>query len=78
MNHYLMSIKNKYDLIFDVGTLEHCFNVGQAFKNIMEMTKLGGTIFMATASKINHGFWNFCVLLHTQIFFIKMVGRLQT
>ena len=32
--------KEKYDLIFDVGTLEHCFNVSQAFKNITEMTKL--------------------------------------
>ena len=61
--------KEKYDLIFDVGTLEHCFNVGQAFKNIMEMTKLGGTIFMAApASKINHGFWNFCPTAYTDIF----------
>ena len=61
--------KEKYDLIFDVGTLEHCFNVGQAFKNIIEMTKLGVTIFMAApASKINHGFWNFCPTAYTDIF----------
>ena len=33
------------------------------------MTKLGGTIFMAfPASKINHGFWNFCPTAYTDIF----------
>jgi len=60
---------DKYDLILDVGTLEHCFNVGQAFKNIMQMTKLNGSIFMAgPASKINHGFWNFNPTAYTDIF----------
>lgn len=61
--------KPNYDLILDVGTLEHCFNVGQAFKNIMQMTRLNGTIFMAApASKINHGFWNFNPTVYTDIF----------
>lgn len=61
--------KGKYKMIFDVGTLEHCFNVGVAFKNIMQMTEVGGTIFMAApASKINHGFWNFCPTAYTDIF----------
>ena len=59
-------------------TLEHCFNVGQAFKNIMEMTKLGGTIFMANQHQRLITVFGTFVLLHTQIFFIKMVGRLQT
>jgi len=33
--------KNKYDLVFDGGTLEHVFNFPVAIKNCMEMVKVG-------------------------------------
>lgn len=49
-----------YDLVIDTGTLEHCFNIGQAFRSMCEMTKLGGAVItMAPMTIINHGFWNF-------------------
>lgn len=50
----------KYQLVIDTGTLEHCFNVGGAFRNMCDMTALNGVILsMAPLSIVNHGFWNF-------------------
>src|SRR5690606_26431799 len=31
----------QYDLVIDGGTLEHCFNVGQAFLTVAETVKVG-------------------------------------
>ena len=55
----------QFDLIIDTGTLEHCFNVGQAFKNICLTVKKGG-VFMTAApvSKLDHGYWNFGTIVH--------------
>mgnify|MGYP001166470071 FL=1 len=61
--------KNKYKGVVDVGTLEHCFNVGQAFKNMCDMLEVGGIVFTAAPSyKKNHGFWNFCPTAFTDGF----------
>jgi hypothetical protein len=50
----------KYDLVVDTGTLEHCFNVGIAFENMCKLARVGGLILSAAPmTKINHGFWNF-------------------
>lgn len=59
----------QFDLIIDTGTLEHCFNVGQAFKNICSTVKKDG-IFITAApiSKLNHGYWNFGTIVHTDGF----------
>lgn len=52
--------RHQYDLVIDTGTLEHCFNVGVAFQNMCELTKLEGLIISAAPlSKVNHGFWCF-------------------
>src|SRR5688572_13688298 len=32
----------KFDLVIDPGTLEHCFNIGQAMLNTASAVKLGG------------------------------------
>lgn len=59
----------QFDLVIDTGTLEHCFNVGQAFKNICSVIKKDG-IFITAApiSKLNHGYWNFGTIVHTDGF----------
>lgn len=50
----------KYDLVIDPGTLEHCFNVGQAIVNATKAVKVGGSIFtVSPMTMVNHGFWNF-------------------
>lgn len=47
-------------LLIDTGTLEHCFNVGTAFRNMCEMTQQGGVIITAApANKFRHGYYNF-------------------
>jgi hypothetical protein len=55
----------QYDLVLDGGTLEHCFNVGQAFMTVADTVKLGGVIFHGNPiSMINHGFYNFSPTLY--------------
>jgi len=50
-----------FDLVIDCGTLEHCFNIGTAFRNMCDATKLGGYIItVAPLSMVNHGFFNLC------------------
>lgn len=53
------------DLIIDTGTLEHCFNVGQAFRNMCELLAVDGMVMtMAPYSKLDHGYYNFCPLMY--------------
>ncbi|MDX2223957.1 MAG: class I SAM-dependent methyltransferase [Rhodospirillaceae bacterium] len=49
-----------YDAVIDSGTLEHCFNVGQAIKNIASALRVGGIVNHGNPMvMINHGFYNF-------------------
>lgn len=49
-----------FDIVLDAGTMEHCFNVGQAVRNILDMAKVGGFIIHQNPmTMINHGFYNF-------------------
>jgi SAM-dependent methyltransferase len=49
-----------YDLVLDLGTLEHCFNVGQAFANAAAALRAGGCILHVNPlNAFNHGFYNF-------------------
>ena len=51
--------KCRFDLAIDTGTLEHCFNVGQAFINLFESLKAGGVAIHAfPVNRYNHGFWS--------------------
>ena len=48
-----------FDLVLDGGTLEHCFNIGQAFMNVASAVREGGYIVHSNPmSCFNHGFWN--------------------
>ena len=49
----------KFDLVIDSGTLEHCFNIGQAMLNAVNSVKVGGAIFhLSPLDVLNHGFYN--------------------
>ena len=49
-----------FDIVLDAGTMEHCFNVGQAVRNILDMAKVVGFIIHQNPmTMINHGFFNF-------------------
>lgn len=48
-----------YDIVLDVGTVEHCFNIGQAMQSMAGMVKPGGTIIHENPHLMaNHGFYN--------------------
>ncbi len=49
----------KFDLVIDSGTLEHCFNIGQAWMNAANAVKVGGHIFHISPMNMpNHGFYS--------------------
>ena len=53
-------LHGRYDIVYDGGTLEHCFNVGQVMRNILAMTRKGGFIVHVNPlNQTNHGFFNF-------------------
>ena len=49
----------KYRLVIDAGTLEHCFNIAQAMKNLAMMVGKGGHVIQANPfNYVNHWFYN--------------------
>lgn len=53
-------LAGRYDLVYDGGTMEHCFNVGQVMRNIFGFARVGGAIVHVNpVSCVNHGFFNF-------------------
>ncbi len=54
------SLRSRFDIIVDPGTLEHVFNVAQGIKNVVLMLKVGGYIYHQNPlCFINHGFYSF-------------------
>ena len=52
-------LNERYALVIDSGTCEHCFNIGQAVKNLASMVVRGGYIFQGNPiNMFNHGFYN--------------------
>ena len=52
-------MRGRFDIIVDPGTLEHCFNIAQAFDNVDAMLKVGGYVYHEAAmSYANHGLWS--------------------
>lgn len=54
-------LHERYDVVFDGGTLEHVFNFPQAIRNAMEMVKVGGSLVLVTPANnfFGHGFYQF-------------------
>lgn len=48
--------KIKYDIFFDGGSLQHIYNIPQAIKNIINLTKLNGKIIHAVTFNNFQGF----------------------
>lgn len=48
----------QFDIVLDIGTLEHVFHIGQAALNMASMVKYGGFIFHENPYNMgNHGFY---------------------
>ena len=63
-------LTNRFDTIFDGGTLEHVFNFPAAIANCMSMVKVGGRFIMHTVANnmCGHGFYQFSPELLYRIF----------
>ena len=49
----------EYDIVLDVGTVEHCFAISNAIKNMAQLVKQGGIIIHENPfNNPNHGFFN--------------------
>jgi hypothetical protein len=61
MNQPLPSeLEGQFDVVYDGGTLEHCFNIAQAVKNMALACKRGGfCVNINPLNVYNHGFYNF-------------------
>jgi len=54
-----LRVVSEYDFVIDVGTIEHCFNIGQAALNMAGMLKAGGFILHENPFAMgNHGFYS--------------------
>jgi len=55
------SLRERFTVVHDGGTLEHVFNVPQALKNCMEMVQVGGHFMQVSPANnyLGHGFWQF-------------------
>lgn len=64
------SLMNQFSVVYDGGTIEHVFNIPQAFKNCMEMVRVGGHFIQVNMANnyMGHGFWQFCPELIYRIF----------
>jgi len=65
-----IEIQNKYDYIFDGGTIEHIFNIPQLFDNIVSLLNIDGVFCSITANNnfSGHGFYQFSPNLFKQCF----------
>lgn len=54
-------LEGKYDTVIDFGCTEHIFDVGQAFRNIAAMCKIGGIVLHVVPANqfCGHGFYQF-------------------
>lgn len=57
--NYPINDAGAYDFVLDVGTMEHCFNIGQAALNMAGLLGVGGIIFHGNPFFMpNHGFYS--------------------
>ena len=63
-------LHEKYDLVYDGGTIEHVFNVPQGLKNLMSLPKVGGRVIIQTMANnwFGHGFYQFSPELFYRVF----------
>ncbi len=54
-------LANRYDLLYDGGTMEHCFDTKSVLTNCVKMLKVGGVIahHVPMSGSIDHGFYQY-------------------
>lgn len=56
-----IDLGRRFDIVMNIGTLEHVFNVAQGFKTVHDHTRPGGFMLhgMPFTGWVEHGFYNF-------------------
>lgn len=64
------NLRDRFDTVFDGGTLEHVYNFPVAVENIRAMTKIGGRVIMITPANnwLGHGLYQFSPELLYRVF----------
>lgn len=64
------SLHDKFDCIFDGGTIEHIYDVPMVFRNVDAMLRVGGLFLtsMAANNFLGHGFYQFSPELLWRVF----------
>jgi len=59
------SFVERFDVVFDGGTMEHVFNTKQVLENIGKLLKIGGLAIheVPSSNSVNHGFYSFSPIL---------------
>ena len=56
--NFPLILEKSYDIVIDIGTLEHCFNIGQALMNMASLVGEKGFILHENPYNWgNHGFY---------------------
>lgn len=80
-------MEGAYDIVLDGGTTEHCFNIGQAIKNVAMMVPEGGYVIQGNGlNNYNHGFYglnptcyyDFYTQNHFELIFFSGFSRRKT
>lgn len=73
-------LHNKYDIIFDGGTIEHIFDTPQVLENIHKMLKIGGVVIHCTPSHnhVDHGYYMYSPIFFTDYYHINKYERLNS
>ena len=63
-------LRERFDVVYDGGTIEHVFNFPVAIKNCMEMVRPGGRVILHTPINnwCGHGFYQFSPELFFRVF----------
>jgi len=64
------SLRDKFSLVIDGGSLEHVFNFPRAIANCMEMLRVGGRFIASSPTNnfMGHGFYQFSPELYFRVF----------
>jgi hypothetical protein len=63
-------LHGRFDAVIEAGSLEHIFHFPVAIRNLMVMTKAGGSVFLTTVANnlCGHGFYQFSPELIYRVF----------
>src|SRR2546426_7280034 len=55
------SLRERYDAVYNGGTLEHVFDIRTALRNVFALMKVGGVVIHAAPANgwLDHGFYQF-------------------